>query len=185
VLIDATVAFSATDMTLIKKIIDEGRGVVVVANKWDMVQDKFKKKAVKWMDKQLEKGLGQAKGIPIAYISAKTGHRSDRIMDEVLRVYEKWNTRVSTGLLNKWIHAFSKVQKLPATDGKMLKMRYLMQIKVRPPTFFLYVNNKKLMTDNFEHFVRNSISKEFGFMGVPIRVLIRDSRTQYAKKKLS
>ena len=55
------------------------------------------------MEKQLEKGLGQAKGIPIAYVSAKTGVRVDNVMDEVMRVYEKWNTRVSTGLLNKWI----------------------------------------------------------------------------------
>ena len=129
------------------------------------------------MEKQLERGMGQAKGIPIAFVSAQNGQRTDRIMDEVLRVYEKWNTRVSTGLLNKWMHAFSKVHKLPSDEGKMLKMRYLMQIKVRPPTFFLYVNNKKLMTDNFEQFVRTSISKEFAFLGVPVRILVRDSRT--------
>ena len=59
----------------------------------------------------------------------------------------------------------------------MLKLRYLMQIKTRPPTFFLYVNNKRLMNDNFEQFVRNSISKEFSFVGVPIRILVRDNRT--------
>lgn len=93
-------------MGLVKNVVDEGRAVVIVANKWDLVDDKFKKKAVKWMDKQLERGLGQAKGIPICYVSAKSGQRTDRIMDEVLRVYEKWNTRVSTGLLNKWLWAF-------------------------------------------------------------------------------
>lgn len=60
-----------------------------------------------------------------------------------------------------------------------------MQIKTRPPTFFLYVNNRRLMKDNFEQFIRNSISKEFSFIGVPIRILIRDNRTQYAKRKLS
>ena len=106
VMIDASEAFTAADMTLIKRILDEGRAVVVVANKWDLVDDKYKKKAVKWMEKQLEKGLGQAKGIPISFISSKTGQRQSRVMDEVLRVYEKWNTRVSTGLLNKWMHAF-------------------------------------------------------------------------------
>lgn len=176
-LIDSTDAFTAADMTLIKRVVDEGRAVVVVANKWDLVEDKFKKKAVKWMEKQLERGMGQAKGIPIAFVSAEKGQRTERIMDEVLRVYEKWNTRVSTGLLNKWMYAFSKVHKLPTLDGRMLKMKFLMQIKVRPPTFFLYVNNKKLMTDNFEQFVRGSISKEFGFVGVPVRILLRDSRS--------
>ena len=71
-------------------------------------------------------------------------------MDEVLKVYEKWNTRVSTGLLNKWLHAFQRVQRMPTEDGRMLKMKFLMQIKTRPPTFFLFVNRKNLLTDNFE-----------------------------------
>lgn len=93
-----------------------------------------------------------------------------------MRVYEKWNTRVSTGLLNKWMYAFAKVQKMPTEEGKVLKLRYMMQIKTRPPTFFLYVNNKKLMTENFERFVRNSIAEEFGFEGVPIRILVRDNK---------
>jgi GTP-binding protein len=91
---------------VIKKVVDEGRGIVIAANKWDLIEDKYKKKAVKWMEKQLEKGLGQAKRVPIAYVSAKTGLRTDRVMDEVMRVYEKWNTRVSTGLLNKWMYQF-------------------------------------------------------------------------------
>lgn len=109
VMIDSMEAFTAADMSLVKMVLDEGRSVVIIANKWDLVDEKYKKKAVKWMDKQLEKGLGQAKGIPIAFVSAKTGQRTDKIMNEVLRVYEKWNTRVSTGLLNKWMHAFQKV----------------------------------------------------------------------------
>lgn len=106
VLIDSMEGFSSSEMAIVKRVVDEGRAVVIVANKWDLVDDKYKKKAVKWMDKQLEKGMGQAKGIPITFVSAKNGFRTDRIMDEVLRVYEKWNTRVSTGLLNKWMHAF-------------------------------------------------------------------------------
>lgn len=106
VLIDSMEGFSSSEMAIVKRVVDEGRAVVIVANKWDLVDDKYKKKAVKWMDKQLEKGMGQAKGIPITFVSAKNGFRTERIMDEVLRVYEKWNTRVSTGLLNKWMHAF-------------------------------------------------------------------------------
>lgn len=66
---------------------------------------------------------------------------------------------------------------MPSEEGKHLKMRYLMQIKTRPPTFFLFVNNKKIVTPTFEQFLRNSISKEFGFIGVPIRILLRDSRS--------
>lgn len=106
-------------------------------------------------------------------------------MDEVMRVYEKWNTRVSTGLLNKWLHAFARVQKMPTDMGRMLKLRYIMQIKTRPPTFFIYVNDKNLLDDNFERFLRNSIADEFGFEGVPLRLLIRDSKMQYARKTMA
>ena len=113
VMIDSMQAFTGVDMQIIDKVLEEGRAIVVIANKWDLVDDKYKKKAVQWMEKQLEKGLGQAKGIPIAFVSAKTGTRVDQVMQEVLRVYEKWNTRVSTGLLNKWIYEFNKVQRMP------------------------------------------------------------------------
>ena len=64
----------------------------------------------------------------------------------------------------------------------MLKLRYIMQIKTRPPTFFMYVNDKQLIDDTFERFLRNSIALEFGFEGVPIRILLRDSKLQYARK---
>lgn len=109
VMIDSLEAFTAMDMNIISRVLEEGRGVVIIANKWDQIDDKYKKKAVRWMEKQLEKGLGQAKGIPIAFVSAKTGARVDQVMNEVMRVYEKWNVRVPTALLNKWIYEFSKV----------------------------------------------------------------------------
>ena len=72
-MIDSMEAFTSADMSLVKNVLDEGRAVIVIANKWDLIEDRYKKKAVKWMEKQLEKGLGQAKGIPIAFISARSG----------------------------------------------------------------------------------------------------------------
>ena len=71
---------------------------------------------------------------------------------------------------------------MPSDMGRTLKLRYIMQIKTRPPTFFIYVNDKNLIDDNFERFLRNSISNEFGFEGCPVRLLIRDSKIQYARK---
>jgi GTPase len=144
IIIDCMEAFTAVDMAIIKRTLDEGRAIVIVGNKWDLIEDKYKRKATKWMDKQLEKGLGQAKAIPITYVSAKTGLRVDSTMDEVLRVYEKWNTRVSTGLLNKWLYEFNKVQRMPNEKGSKLKLKYIMQIKIRPPTFFVFCNRKNL-----------------------------------------
>ena len=78
------------------------------------------------MERQLNRGFGNAKDIPITFVSAKTGNRIKNVMEDVMRVYEKWNTRVSTGLLNKWITEFNKVQRMPSESGKRLKLKYLM-----------------------------------------------------------
>lgn len=180
--IDAMHAFMKQDFMIINKIMDEGRGVVIVANKWDAVPDKYRAKAVKWMQKQIERGLGQAKGIPIAFISAKTGQRVPKVMDEVLRVYEKWNTRVSSGLVNRWLTQLKKIQKFPGVDGRFVKIRYLMQTNVRPPTFYMFVNDKKLVDETFRRFIRNRIIKEFGLEGVPLRVMVRDQKQVYKNK---
>ena len=175
-MIDSMVSFSIQDMAIMSHVIEEGRGLVVAANKWDLVADKYKRKAVKWMNKQLEKHFRQAKGIPIAFISAKTGSRVNKILDEVLRVYEKWNTRVSTALLNKWLTALKRVHKMPGFEGKFLKIRYIMQIKSRPPTFFIFVNDLRIVPEIYKRFLQNSLIKEFGFEGVPVRLLFRDNR---------
>ena len=107
-LIDAMEAFTSQDMMLVEKIVEEGRSLVVVANKWDLVHDKYKHKAVRWMNKQLERGFGQVRGAPLCYVSAKNGLRVEKVLEEVLRVYEKWNTRVGTRLANKWLREVKK-----------------------------------------------------------------------------
>lgn len=122
---------------------------MVAANKWDLVQEQYRTKAVKWMNKQLERGLGQAKGVPLTYVSAKEGVRVEKLLDEVLRVYEKWNTRVSSGLLNKWLAALKRVHRFPGEGGRHIKIRFLMQINVRPPTFYMFVNDAKLVNETF------------------------------------
>jgi len=181
VMIDSMEAFTIQDFAIMTRVIEEGRGLVVVANKWDIVADKFKRKAVMWMNKQLEKKFRQAKGVPITFVSAKTGIRVNKVMDEVLRVYEKWNTRVTTSLLNKWLIALKKVHKMPGVDNKFLRIRYIMQIKSRPPTFFIFVNDTKLIPEIYKRYLRNTIIKEFGFEGVPVRLLFRDNKHMYKK----
>jgi GTP-binding protein len=104
------------------------------------------------------------------------------MMEEVLRVYEKWNTRISTALLNKWIRAFCKVQRMPSEDGKFLKIRYLMQVKTRPPSFYLYVNDRHIIKENYLKFIRHSIIKEFGLQGVPVRILVRDTKLVHSRR---
>eukprot|EP00357_Protocruzia_adherens_P026192 CAMPEP_0114997110 /NCGR_PEP_ID=MMETSP0216-20121206/14711_1 /TAXON_ID=223996 /ORGANISM="Protocruzia adherens, Strain Boccale" /LENGTH=651 /DNA_ID=CAMNT_0002361443 /DNA_START=89 /DNA_END=2046 /DNA_ORIENTATION=+ len=169
-------AITSQDIKLLSSVIEEGRGIILAANKWDLVEDKWKQRATKWMESQIEKCLGQIRDINIFYVSAKTGFRVNGMMNEVIRAYDKWNARVSTGLLNDWLRKFKKVQTPPSINGRRLRMRFICQVKTRPPTFFLYVNNKKLIRPNYHRFLIHSISEEFGFNGVPIRIILKDNK---------
>jgi len=97
-------------------------------NKWDLVQKEYRSKATKFMTKQVERALNEVKDVPMMYISAKTGYKIDSVMDEVLKVYEKWNVRISTGILNNWMKNLKKVHFLPTDGGNDLKIRFVSQV---------------------------------------------------------
>lgn len=184
VVIDALEAFINVDFDLINLCINEGKPVVLVVNKWDLVADKWKQRAAKFMVNQVEKQLGILNGVPVHFVSAKEGIRTRRVLDDVLRVYTAWNTRISTGLLNNWLNKFKRVQKLPTKRDMKLRIFYVSQIKVRPPTFSVFVNNIKMVDENYTKFVKKSLTEEFGFQGVPIRLTFRGIQYKDLKRRV-
>lgn len=120
VLIDAMDSFTSVDFDLVNLCVREGRPVVLVVNKWDLVDAKWKERAVKFMQNQVEKKLGILNGVPIHFISATEGIRTQRVLDSVLDVYTGWNKRISTGLLNNWLERFKRVQKMPTKEERRL-----------------------------------------------------------------
>ena len=183
-LIDALDAFRVQDMSVAQHIVKEGRAVVLVVNKWDLVTDDWRSKASKFMHKQVEKSLGETKGMPLLFVSALTNYKMDKLMDEVLRTYERWNMRVSTGLLNDWLNRFKKTQNMPSDSGESLKIRFITQLKSRPPTFSVFVNDKGLFKDNYLKYMKNQLAKEFELEGTPIRFIIRDNIYKKEKKSM-
>jgi GTP-binding protein len=113
VLIDALEAFRNIDFDLVNLCIKEGRPIVLVVNKWDLVAEKWKERAAKFMKVQVEQSLGILNNVPIHFISATESIRTKRVLDSVLDVYTGWNKRISTGLLNNWLDRFKRVQKMP------------------------------------------------------------------------
>lgn len=178
VMIDALKAFQVPELSLAQYVSAEGRGMIFVVNKWDLIPDQYKKKAIKYMEKQLQTKLGEVKDAKLICISAKTGLNMDRVMDEVIKLYDKWNLRVSTGLLNDWLRKFKKLMKPPTEQGEILVVKFAMQISTRPPTFTVFVNDEAMFKENYFRFMRQSLTKEFGLEGVPIRINIRDPKSQ-------
>lgn len=101
--------------------------------------------------------LGEMNSPRIAFASAKTQEGVQEMMEQVLETYDKWNRRISTGMLNDWLRKFKKLDNLPVDSGNELKIRYIVQAKVRPPTFVIFVNNKELFKANYLRFLRANL----------------------------
>jgi GTP-binding protein len=181
--IDSMLAFNTVDLKLINYIGEQGRGVVFIANKWDLVENGYKTKAKKWMEDQLESACTHYKGYKINFVSAKNFYKIDDILDNVLNTYTAWNKRISTNLLNKFVGELKKVTQTPGKDGEHLKLKFMTQIKTRPPAFTVFVNNIALFFKTHELFLKKMLAKEFGLKSVPVRFLVRDHKKIFQKNK--
>lgn len=164
--------------------VDEGRATVLVVNKWDLVEPKWKEKAAKYMMKQVEKLVPHIDPKAVHFVSATDGIRVSGILKEVQKVYSNWNARISTGMLNIWLRKFKKVQKMPTTRDRKLKILYVAQIKSRPPTFSVFINDLEMTDENYIKFMKKHLSSEFGLHGIPIRFIFRGTKYKRLKKRV-
>ncbi len=179
--LDAAQAFDKQDLTIAHHVLEEGRALVIAINKWDTVKDK--RAAMKIMRERTEESLSQAAGVPIVPISALKGDGLDKLMKAVIDIYATWNKRVSTGQLNRWLEDMEANHPPPITGGRRLKLRYMTQVKSRPPTFALWLNKPIDLPDSYQRFLTNGLREMFDLKGVPIRWHLKKSANPYADKK--
>lgn len=181
--IDAEQPFDKQDYTIANHVVEEGRALVVAINKWDAVKEKTA--TLKMIEAKIEASLAQISGVPLVPISALNKQGLDRLMKEVMRTYEVWNKRVSTGQLNRWLGGMQADHPPPIVSGRRIKLRYMTQVKARPPTFALWVNKPVDLPDSYTRFLTNGLRKVFKLEGVPIRWLLRKGENPYegGKKK--
>jgi len=139
-----------------------------------LVGNGFKIKAKKWIEEQLENGCSHYKDAKIHFTSAKNFYKVDNIMDEVLNVYNAWNTRITTNQLNQWLNQIKKVSSMPSQKGEVLKIKFITQLKSRPPCFSIFVNNIDLFFKSHETFIKKMLIKEFKLRNSAIRFVLRD-----------
>ncbi|WP_032112617.1 ribosome biogenesis GTPase Der [Candidatus Paracaedibacter symbiosus] len=180
-MIDATCPFEKQDLTIAQNLTSEGRAVVVALNKWDLVDDKTA--LLKELQETIETHLSQIKGVSLIPISAEKGKNLDRLMDAVLDIYRLWNKRISTGQLNKWLEYVLTAHPTPAVNGRRIKIKYMTQIKTRPPTFALFASQADELPTSYTRYLVNNLRKDFDLPGVPIRIQIRGSANPYDPKK--
>jgi len=179
-LFDATEPPAKQDLNIANSLAEEGRAPVIVMNKWDLVEEP--QGVMQDMLIRLEHVLPQIRGVPLVTCSALTGQGCKKLMPAVLDVYGKWNTRVSTSRLNRWLSQATEDHPPPLASGRRVKIRYITQVKARPPTFAAFVSRPEALADSYRRYLVNSLRAEFGLDGVPIRLLMRKGKNPYAKK---
>ena len=172
IMIDATEGVTEQDTKIAGYAHEQGKACLICVNKWDLIE-----KDTKTMNNfrlEVQEGLSYMLYAPILFISAKTGQRVDKIFEMAKYVANQNAMRVSTGMLNDVINdATSRVQP-PSDKGKRLKILYITQASVKPPTFVIFVNDKKLAHFSYIRYLENQLRNTFGFEGTPIRFIIRE-----------
>lgn len=175
--IDGETLFEKQDLTIAGHIIDEGRAMVIAVNKWDLVKEK--EKTLEDLKYQLSTSLPQVRDIPVVTISAIKGQRVDKLLQSVLDVYALWNHRIGTGKLNRWLRMMESQNPAPLVNGRQNRLRYMTQIKARPPTFALWVSRPDDYPETHQRYLINGLRRDFDMPATPVRLIIKTSRNPY------
>ena len=178
--LDGELMLERQDLTIARHVIEEGRGLVLVINKWDIVADK--PAAMRLLRDRLQTSLPQVAGVTTITVSALTGKNLDALMPAVLEAYEIWNRRVPTAALNSWLADMLDRHPPPlAANKRRIRLRYATQPKARPPTFAIFGNRPEDLPDSYVRYLENSLRERFDLAGTPIRINMRKGKNPYDK----
>lgn len=170
--IDATEGVTEQDAKIAGIAHDRGKGMIIAVNKWDAIEKNDK--TIYEFTKKIRDTLAYMPYAEMLFISAKTGQRLNKLYDLIDAVRENQNLRVATGVLNEIMTEAVALQQPPSDKGKRLKLYYITQVAVKPPTFVIFVNDKELMHFSYTRYIENKIREAFGFRGTSLRFIIRE-----------
>ncbi|MCV6597355.1 MAG: ribosome biogenesis GTPase Der [Mangrovicoccus sp.] len=185
VLLDAAIPFEQQDLRIADLAEREGRAVVIGVNKWDLEDDRQGK--LRELIEQFERLLPQLRGAPLVTLSAKTGRGLDRLHGAILKAHEVWNRRISTAHLNRWLTGMLEAHPPPAPGGRRIKLRYMTQVKTRPPAFVAMCSHPDKLPESYKRYLINGLRDDFDMPGTPIRLTFRSQadKNPYKDRKKS
>ncbi len=172
ILIDANEGITEQDTKIAGMAHEAGKGCIIAINKWDSIEKNDK--TMNEYTKDIANTLAYMRYAPCAFISAKTGQRVTKLFDTIKMISENQNLRISTGVLNDVLYEATALNQPPSDKGKALKIFYMTQVSVKPPTFILFVNDKELMHFSYQRYIENQMREAFGFKGTPIHFIVRE-----------
>ena len=172
--IDASEDIAEQDAHIAGIAHERGKGMIILVNKWDLIEKD--NKTVKRYTENIRQVLSFMPYAELMFVSAKTGQRLSKIYDVIDKVNDSSTLRITTGILNDVLAKAVAMQQPPSDKGRILRVYYITQVGVRPPTFVIFVNSKKLMHYSYTRYIENRIRDAFGFVGTPINFIIRERK---------
>ena len=174
VVIDATEGVTEQDAKIAGIAHERGKGIIIVVNKWDAIEKNDK--TMREYENKVRQVLSFMPYAEIMYVSAKSGQRLPKLFEKIDMVIQNQNLRVATGVLNEIMMEAVAMQQPPSDKGKRLKLFYITQVAVKPPTFVIFVNDKELMHFSYTRYLENKIREAFGFKGTSLKFFIRQRK---------
>ena len=184
VVLDAGDMLEKQDLAVAGRVIEEGRALVIAVNKTDLLADDQAKSTKAWkkLRDRLESSFAQVKDVPIVGFSALTGRGVERLMPKVFETYDIWNKRLTTPILNRWLREMETLHPPPLAKGRRIRLRFMTQTKIRPPTYMISVSQPDELGDDYLRFLVNRLRDDFSMPGVPIRVTMRKPDNPFASR---
>ena len=179
-LLDATRGLESQDLRIADQVLEEGRALVIALNKWDVAE--HASSLFNGVKAALEEGLSQLKGVPLLTVSGKTGKGIDQLLGAAFEVRENWSRRVTTGELNRWFERAVEQNPPPAPGGKRIKLRYITQVKSRPPSFVIFGTRVDQLPTSYQRYLLNSMRRELDLGPVPLRLTMRAPKNPFHDK---
>jgi GTP-binding protein len=178
--LDATQPFEKQDLQIADLVEREGRAVIVVADKWDLVEDR--NATLRALREMADRLLPQLRGVTIVPVSGLVGTGLDKMMQAAFAARDSWSRRISTGRLNRWLGTVIEHHPPPAVSGRRIKLRYMTQVKARPPHFVVFCSRPDALPDSYMRYLVNGLRERFELPGVPIRFSMRKGDNPFADK---
>jgi GTP-binding protein len=170
-LLDATRGLEAQDLKIAALVIDEGRALVIALNKWDVADNASS--LFNGVKAALNEGLAQLRDVPLLTVSARTGKGIDMVLKVAFDLRDAWSRRVPTGELNRWFEHAIDANPPPAPKGQRIKLRYITQVKSRPPTYVVFGNRTDELPESYRRYLVNALRRDLGLAAVPLRLSFR------------
>lgn len=180
-LLDATRGLEAQDLRIADQVVEEGRALLIALNKWDVAENASS--LFNGVKAALEEGLSQLKGVVVVTVSAVTGKGIDQLLGAAFELREAWSRRVTTGELNRWFERAVETNPPPAPGGKRIKLRYITQVKSRPPAFVVFGTRVDQLPESYRRYLLNSMRRDLKLGAIPLRMTMRAPKNPFQNEE--